>query len=61
MRYFFLFVGLFLSAAGGAMLFVRPGEPTPMELLAFQFIFGGFILLGISQILKTLQNRDPNA
>jgi RsiW-degrading membrane proteinase PrsW (M82 family) len=60
-RYFFLLLGLLLIAAGGVILFVRPGQPTPIEVFAFQFIFGGFILLGIAQILKALAAGSPRA
>ena len=57
MRYFFLIIGLFLVVAGGIVAFVRPGVPTTTDLLAFQFILGGFVLLGIAQILKLLHER----
>jgi pantothenate kinase type III len=57
MRYLFLIIGLFLIISGGTVAFVRPGVPTTTDLLAYQFILGGFILLGISQVLKLLQAR----
>jgi len=54
MRYLFLLVGFFLIVGGGVILFARPGQPQPIELFAMLFIIGGFVLLGVAQILKSV-------
>jgi ABC-type transport system involved in multi-copper enzyme maturation permease subunit len=58
MRYFFLLLGLFLIISSALMLFVKPpGQPTPMGLLGMMVMLGGFVILGIAQILKELARR----
>jgi len=56
MRYTFLLLGLFLIVDSAVLLFLRPGEPSPVQLMGMLFMIGGFVLLGVAQILKALSD-----
>jgi hypothetical protein len=56
MKYLFLLLGLFLIVVSGAIVFLKPGVPQPIEILAMLFMVGGFVLLGVAQILKALSD-----
>ncbi len=56
MRYAFLLLGLFLTVASAVIAFLKPGDPKPIEILAMLFMVGGFVLLGVAQILKALSD-----
>ena len=56
MRNLFLILGLLLLVASASQGFLQPWGPTPGEVLAMIFLIGGFVLLGIGQVLKSLDD-----
>ena len=59
MRTFFLVIGLLLLLGSSLEGFIQPSGPTPTQMMAVVLLVGGFILLGIAQLLGALVESRP--